>query len=57
MKAGTRVRIVDMPEGKREFVGRCGVVTSWKPGSSHIGVMLDGDYREVALFIWQVKRD
>lgn len=55
MRIGTRVEIVNMPQSKKDFNGRQGVVTSWKPGKNHCGVKLDGDYREVALMWINVK--
>lgn len=55
MKIGSRIKIVWMPEGKEEFIGREGVLTSCKPGVIHIGVRLDNDFRDIALMAFQIK--
>ena len=54
MKIGDRIRILYMPEDKREFKGREGVVTSCRAGSPFIGVKLDGDFRIFPLMCCQV---
>lgn len=55
MNVGTRVEIVWMPDDKKEFIGRKGVLSSCKPGSIHIGVRLDNDFRDIALMAFQIK--
>ena len=55
MKTGTRVEIVNMPESKKEFNGKQGVITSWKPARNYCGVKLDGEFREVPLMWCNVK--
>lgn len=54
MKAGTRVKLIEMPGHLKEFENKTGVITSWKPSRNHCGVKLDDDFREVAVFKWQV---
>lgn len=54
-KVGDRVQLTEMADHLKEFNGRTGVITSWKPTPNHCGVKLDGDFREIAVFKWQVK--
>lgn len=56
MKIGTKVKIVWMPKDKEEFIGKEGVITSWKPCGNHVGIRLDNDFREIALMKFQIAK-
>ena len=56
MKAGDRIRLINMPKNLKEFEGRKGIVTSYRIGRPYVGVKLDGDFRMFPMMESQVEK-